>query len=573
MSLLSLLLVLPAFAQQQVLVKSVTPTGAQRHVDQIRIEFAQPMVKLGEYRVDTPAQSDCFKNGQGRWVDTKNWVYDFNTQMTGGNFCEIKVGGKIYSFNTGGPHITDTFPHSYNNIDPEQSFILALDSEVDKKSLEQGAYFVIQGLGDRIPVKVLDGSEAEKIKANAMEQFSYEKDSFKGSWVALKSTRPFPPDSKVSLIWSTAVKSPKGISSVEDETFEYGVEKAFKAEFSCERESAGRPCIPLLSMRLNFTAPVAVADAKAMYVQLADGKKVFAKDLESKGTSEETSYLEFPGPFPVKAKLKLMIPSKLKDDQGRVLTNQAQFPLQIETGDDPSLLKFAADFGVVENQPNAALPVTMRQIEKSVVTQFTGWTGKLSAKNFKDVITALSIVMRQPYGAEKVSFTGAETQKIQVNKPLAASETEVVGVPLKGPGFFVVQMQSALLGKSLLDKSAPYYVRSAALVTDMAVHLKYLNSTVWVWVTQLKSGQPVADAQITLYDVKGRSVGSAKTDKQGWSEVQMTSALVSNDNGPFYDGFFVVAEKPMTLPLRIQVGIKELNLGAIKLAAANVKMV
>lgn len=543
MNLLSFLLFLPVFAQQQISVKSVTPTGSQRHVDQIRIEFSQPMVKLGEYRVDTPAQSDCFKNGQGRWVDTKNWVYDFNKHLPGGHACEIKVGGKVYSFNTGGPHISNVFPQSYNDIDPEQTFLVFLDSDYDKKSLEQGAYFVIQGLGDRVPAKIIEGGEADKIRASALEQFPYEKENFQGPWVVLKSTRTFPADTKISLVWSTGVKSSKGIGSVEDETFEFNVQKAFKADFSCERENTGSPCIPLLTMRLSFTAPIAMADAKAIYVSLPDGKKVFAKGLDGKTSAEQISYLEFPGPFPVKAKLKVVLPAKIKDDQNRELINQSQFPLQVETGDDPSLLKFAAEFGVIENQPNAALPVTMRQVEKSVITQFSGWTGKFSAKKFKDIIVALGKVMRDPYGAEKVSITGAVTQKIQVKKPLAAADTEVVGVPLKGPGFYVVEMQSALLGKSLLGKSAPYYVRSAALVTDMAVHLKYINSVAWVWVTQLKSGVPVMDAQISLYDVAGRLVGAGKTDKQGWSEVQITSALASNDNGPFMDGFFAVAEK------------------------------
>ncbi|MGE5086943.1 MAG: MG2 domain-containing protein, partial [Bacillota bacterium] len=542
MNLLAFLLFFPSFAQQQISVKSVTPTGSQRHVEQVRIEFVNPMVKLGEYRIDTPAQSDCFKNGQGRWIDTKNWVYDFNKQLPGGRSCEIKVGDKVYSFNTGGPHILNVYPQTYNDIDPEQTFLIFLDSEYDRKSLEQGAYFVIQGLGDRVPVKILEGGEAEKVRTSALEQYSYEKENFQGPWVVLKSSRAFPAEAKVSLVWSRGIKSPKGISSLEDETSEFNVQKAFKAEFSCERENTGSPCIPLLTMRLSFTAPIAMTDAKAIYILLPDGKKVFAKGLDGKTVAEQISYLEFPGPFPIKTKLKVVLPDKIKDDENRELSNQSQFPLQVETGDDPSLLKFAAEFGVIENQPNAALPVTMRQVEKTLITQFSGWTGKLSAKKFKDIIAALGRVMREPYGAEKSSVVGAVTQKIQVKKPMAPSETEVVGIPLKGPGFYVVEMQSALLGKSLIGKAAPYYVRSAALVTDMAVHLKYINSVAWVWVTQLKTGTPVMEAQVSLYDVRGHLVGSGKTDSQGWAEIQIAS-LGSNDDGPFMDGFFAVAEK------------------------------
>ena len=49
---------------------------------------------------------------------------------------------------------------------------------------------------------------------------------------------------------------------------------------------------------------------------------------------------------------------------------------------------------------------------------------------------------------------------------------EVVGIPLKEPGF-LVEIESEKLGNSLLEKKGKMYVPTSALVTNMAVHFKW----------------------------------------------------------------------------------------------------
>ncbi|MBO9665697.1 MAG: hypothetical protein J7501_02660 [Bdellovibrio sp.] len=546
LSFLALILAAPVFAQQKVNVKNFYPEGSHRSVDQLRIEFAQPQVKLGEFKTEAPAQSACLKGGQGRWVDTRNWVYDFNPPLGGGRICEVNVSGQVYRFNTGGPHVKTIFPRTYRPIDSEQNFLVFMDSEVRKESLPKAAYFVIEGLGDRIPAEVIAGAEAEKVRANALEEYRYEKDDFKGSWVVLKSSRIFPAGAKVSLVWSKEIESPQGFRSTEDETFEFQVENAFKADFSCEREAPGKPCIPILPMRMSFTNPVLIKALKQIYIESSSGKKVYASDLAQESEKESKTYLEFKGPFSAKSQYKLFVPAGLKDDQGHELMNRNQFPIAIQTGDDPSLLKFAADFGIIEEGKNSAIPVTLRRVEKSLATSFAGWSGRLGATNFKDIISYLGHIQRNPTGGEKIKFhSSLNVQKIKVDKPLAAADTEVVGIPLKKSGFYVVEMESRLLGQSLLNENVPFYVRTAALVTKMAVHAKFSKNEVWVWVTDLKTAQPVAGAAVKVVDVKGAVQARGTSDAKGLALLKLsknTEELPRNEEGPYYDGFFVVAE-------------------------------
>lgn len=534
------------FAQEKIQVKSFSPQGTVKSVSQVRIEFSKPMVKFGDIQLDAPAVSACFKNGQGRWIDTKNWVFDFTESLPGGQSCSVQVLNKNYQFNTGGPRIKETFPMHYRPIDTDQNFILMLDSAVRKESLK-AAYFVLEGLGDRIPAIVLDENEAKKIKAAAETEYSYEKKSFQGDYVVLKAQRAFPSGGKVSLVWSKEIQSPSEISSSQDEVIEFTVAEPFKAEFSCEREAPEKPCIPLLSMRVMLTSSIGAKDAKKIYLQGVDKKKIIASNLDDENTKEKISYLEFKGPFVQNSEYTLVIPSDLKDEDGRILQNLAQFPLRIKTGENPALLKFASSFGLLEAGSEAALAVTLRRVEKNIQTQFVGWTGQFNSSNFKSILTALNEVGRSPYGEKRLSlWKNLSAQKISVQKPLAAAETEVVGIPLRKTGFYLVEMESPLLGQSLLNAKAPFFVRSAALVTNMAVHAKYSENEAWVWVTDLKTAKVVPGAQVKLFDVLGSLVAEGKSNEKGLAYFKFKKNLqdwARNSEGHYYDGFFATAEK------------------------------
>src|SRR3546814_17218157 len=73
-------------------------------------------------------------------------------------------------------------------------------------------------------------------------------------------------------------------------------------------------------------------------------------------------------------------------------------------------------------------------------------------------------------------------------------------MPLKQPGFYVVELASPTLGQALLGRDTPPYVATAALVTNMTVHFKWGRDRSLVWVTALHTGTPVADARVQTSD-------------------------------------------------------------------------
>lgn len=537
------------FAQPQPAVKAFTPQGYQKSVEQVRIEFAAPMVKFGDTKLAAPAQSSCFDSakGEGRWIDTRNWVFDFKEALPGGVACDVKVASKNFKFNTGGPHIKETFPVSYRNLEPDQNFVLIVDAPVKKESLAEGLYFVVEGLGDRIPAQIIEGADAEKVIEAAQKEYKYEKDSFKGQKIVVKATRTFAPEAKVSLVWSKKIQSEQGASSPNDQTFEFSVAENFKAKFSCEREVAEGPCVPLLGMSVQLSKQISLRDAQSIYLEGPQKEKIKADGLDEKNEKDRLSYLQFKGPFKTRSTYTVIIPPSVKDEDDQALSNQAQFPLRIQTGDDPALLKFASSFGLIEAGPQAMWPLTLRRVEKSVATEFGGWTGNITAAQFKDVIASMAEVERNNVSEKRLTYwQKLKAEKIKVPKPQAASETEVIGIPLKKKGYYLVEMKSPLLGQALTGEKKDLYVRAAALVTDMAVHVKFSARESWVWVTELANGKTVADAKVKIYDVKGNLVAESKTDAKGLAYIQFKTSIsdwARNDGGPYYDGFFAVAEK------------------------------
>ena len=123
-------------------------------------------------------------------------------------------------------------------------------------------------------------------------------------------------------------------------------------------------------------------------------------------------------------------------------------------------------------------------------------------------------------GQASIFGDGDRVKRMDVPKPQGARAFEVVGIPLKKPGFYVVELASPRLGASLLKaRNKPYYVQSAALVTNLAVHFKWGREASLVWVTALDNGATVGKAQVAVQDCSGKVYFRGETDAQGRARI------------------------------------------------------
>ncbi|HQP31002.1 MAG TPA: MG2 domain-containing protein, partial [Deltaproteobacteria bacterium] len=323
-----------------------------------------------------------------------------------------------------------------------------------------------------------------------------------------------------------------GVATGQDQVLSFKVRDAFSASCGCERERPDGPCIPVLPIQLPFTAPISKTDAGRIVLRHKDGRvwKARPVDYGSQG-GKETRRVIFDGPFPEKAAFSIMLPPGLRDDTGRTLINQSRFPLTVKTGGYPVLAKFSSRFGILE-KADGVLPVTVRNIEMQAqktpapaaagakkAGQTLGKEMHLRLYSIEADKEALMINWLRTVAKAKRDTSLLKGKALVREIPLPrrgrTSDFEVVGIPLPGPGLHLVEMESRLLGNSLLQKPAPMFVPSLALVTNLAVHFKEGQENALVWVTALDSGQPVRDAAVTIRDAYGTLLWQGRSDARG----------------------------------------------------------
>ena len=581
---------------QAATITSASPQGEVSQVRQVTLKFSEAVVPFGDLRLPEPATVSCAgtaPKGTGRWSNDRVWLYDFQAPLPPGTACTVTVrpdwkpqngaltGATEFRFNTGGPAIVSSQPYQGGQVEEDQFFILNLNGAAVEATVLANAWCEVEGIGERIGVQVIGGdTRTALLKARHIEQPEQIERT-----LILACKRPLPNSAAMRLVWGKgigAAANPK-IQTTIEQRLRYTVRPAFTAEFSCERERAEAPCLPIRPMTLRFSDPISREVAAQLRLKPASGAAlapVFDKDDKE----TEASELKFPYPLPENTSYMIELPAGVKDGAGRALANASMFPLKVATGDAPPIAKFAAaPFGVIESG-DPLLPLTLRHVQGDLRPAATGgqvrvkelktdadilaWYAKLKRYD-ESAITAkdLGLPEKDWYTYEddtdsrgrpikrKVERSFPTRERSLLNKDAAAKRLdlpslvggdprpfEVIGVPIAEPGYHVVEIESLRLGQSLLDKRAPMYVRTGVLVTNLGVHFKLGRENSVVWVTSLDRGQPVGGAEIAVNDCRGKKLWSGRTDAQGLAPVGRALPADAADC-PADSGLFVTARK------------------------------
>lgn len=585
-------------------VTTFSPRGTIKDVRQVRAQFSESMVKFGDPQLPSPFDIECSQPGKAYWEDDKNWVYDYSADLPAGIRCTFTLkkdlktlsnkalkGQQKFDFSTGGPIVRDSIPGKWGAITEDQYFVLALDAKPDVNSIKKLAYFKANSIEEKIPLDVIEGDQKNEILKIDSIKNSYNFSTWPKNWsvIVVKAKRNFPSaryngegrvsQSKIHLVWPTGITSETGVKLDHDESYEFQVRPDFYVTFSCERERAESDCLPISPLTLSFSSPVAISDLNKIFIK--SGDKVWKPNTAKKDSDseEDESYeedtnaksgLSFIPPFPPLTNMEIILPSSLKDTEDRLLVNVGSFPLKIKTADYPPLAKFSSEFGIIELNAEPAIPVTLRNLEPEVKTQLLNinpmaQVGDLNAKvvratpkQVNKIISWLSDYDNHAnnYSTEGNAFlmqpSSENIQTFQLKKPNGAKAFEVVGIPLKKPGFYIAQVESPKLGESLKKDKSSYYAITSALVTNMVVHFKTSFDSSMAWVTSLDKGQPVAGALVTIRDCNGNIIKTANSDKSGIANFglverfQTNKEFNCNPNGKYAHyrrGYYVIAEK------------------------------
>ena len=556
-------------------VEQFSPRGTAKQVRQVTARFSEPMVPLGDPRPSkSPFDVICPERGRARWIDSRNWSYDFARDLPAGVRCRFRLradartlsglpldGERDFDLSTGGPAILRSVPYEGSQaIDEQQAFVLFVDAEPIAATVVGNVSFAVEGIPQRVESRPVVGARREEVLRTLGRQVRDPK-----LVVVLEAKQRFPNGAKVSLVWGRGISAKTGVATERDHTLPFIVRAAFTAEFHCHREKPKAPCIPVAPMTLVFSAPVSWDRAKQIALAGPGG---------TRRTPEEPSAPEpfvrrvaFAPPFPEHGEFRVELPSDLRDDAGRLLVNADRFPLAVKTGELPPLAKFASRFGIVEWKGDATLPVTLRNVEAEITVQeeavarrptgvaqalrgvldsVSGKVTRLSAEERDQILPWLHRVelARRDASLFADGAPGRPAKEFRLPKPAGGHPFEVVGIPFDAPGLYVVEIRSERLGASLLDKRQPMYVPTAALVTNLAVHFKWGRDGSLVWVTALDSAKPVRGAAVAVQDCNGRVLWEGTTDAQGIARIASLPdrtdlpscpATIPNEEYPYFE--------------------------------------
>ena len=570
-----------AFDALAATVSSFSPQGEATQVRQIVVKFDQPAVAFGDAGAADPVEVSCPVSppiqGAGHWLNARNWVYDFEQELPAGVVCNARLrtgaqgflsgglkGDAQYTFNTGAPAIQTTQPAEGASIAEDQIFVLRLSGPASLQSIRARVWCAVEGLGERVPVRLIDGSD----RATVIRLTGLEKEASRDPLrvVTLACNRVLPAAARVQLVYGAGVASAgpqsSALRTIADQRLDFQVRSPFTAELRCQRENARSGCIPILPIRLAFSAPVPVAMLQGIGLKSGskDYRAVIEKDFDDQQNQATATAISFAPPFDEKATFAIDIPPGLRDDSERRLSNAGNFPMQVRTGAMPVLARFAAaPFGVVERfsepQGVGVLPLTLRNIEPQLNVrdltvptargqladlrldadpEIIAWYRKV--KLYNNFLVERARALRDVKSALPPDATGSEnyveTRALSLLSDLPAAKQielpakaegdarpfEVIGVPLSA-GFHVVELASARLGQALLDEryglDRRMFVRTSVLVTNLGVHFKLGRENSVAWVTTLDQGQPVAGATVQVSDCQGRQVAQGLTDASG----------------------------------------------------------
>ncbi len=253
------------YADKNAHVEMFSPQGTVKNIRQVNVRFSEQMVPFGDPRLVEPFDIKSPEKGKARWADGKNWIYDFDRDLPAGIICEFtlkpdlktlsgkKITGKQqFSFSTSGPAIKESYPHEGSErIDENQIFILTIDADATEESIMSNVSCTIEGINEHVGVRILKGEEREVLlKARRYKRY---KDMPE---VVIQCKQGLPNNSMVRLIWGKGVMTHSGVQTTEDQILHFKTRNPFIAAFSCRRENPEAKCIPMLPMRLEFSAPV-----------------------------------------------------------------------------------------------------------------------------------------------------------------------------------------------------------------------------------------------------------------------------------------------------------------------------
>ena len=234
------------------------------------------------------------------------------------------------------------------------------------------------------------------------------------------------------------------------------------------------------------------------------------------------------------------------------------FTLELNTVYTVSIPGFAADpYGNTLGEPvtfrfttpgrfpiaSLALPPQISQFSTSFVTEVDVIHVNVSRIDMALYELGLPLtLLNRPFDVVDYRPAAAPLSTWSLPQSSPRDEVSTLSVPLAGEG-----AGTLATGVYLLTVDAPetsdevrfwQNQRNLLVVSDTNIVVKEMFGAVHVWVTELRTGQPAANQNLTLYSEQGVALGTAVSDSNGFAQFSYAP------NNDFLEGVTVVSGQP-----------------------------
>jgi uncharacterized protein YfaS (alpha-2-macroglobulin family) len=416
-----------------------------------------------------------------------------------------------------GPRIKQILPSSYTDskgepsttISEDQIFVLIpscpLEQPIDTKLF----YLQVEGMSAPIPLQL--SSEKERLKTLIEHKIA------KPEAITLRSSTSLPAKKKITLHVAAGLKALKyGTKTEQIQEFVFKVRPHFTATTRCAMGYQDGTCNPLTHAYLLFTSPLPQNFQRSVFLRSPSGRRIQGKYSRLWFDYTESNWgFSFPAPFSPKEEWSLELPGDIKDQSGRSLENTVSLPRSIKFGDLSPLVKFDSQFLVLESLSNPTVPLNLRNVKEAAGTPPVVRAAKISEPYEMWKMLVAVDQHSQTHQKEITPLLGKDlSHPITYAKSDSGKAFEKVGIPLRGPGFYVLEAESEVHAQ-VLQQGKTFYSSTAALVTNLGLHFKWGSETSLIWVTNLATGKPIEAAEVSVWDCNGNKIWEGKSDSSG----------------------------------------------------------
>ena len=556
---------------QSAEVASFTPQGEVRRIQQVAIRFSADMVRLGnsgEGDAAAPITVTCPESTlsdadtpKGRWVDARRYVVEWPRDLPIGTRCTATLRERVktldgrdvaragsWEFTTGGPKLIETRPYQGQRIREHETFLLRPDARPDVASINRHLQCQAEGAAPMAVERLSreEGLRAMRATMPGSDPATVERDWDQQWWQAYRCARPFSNHAnhanhaKVRLIWGANIAAISGVASRVDQIFNYTVRPPFTLNVTCGVLDGVPGCDPRGGLNFQFSYPVAPEEIDKIGITVDGGKRIALRPVQRQ-TPQSYASSEALDLYDDGGKVSVMLAGMMRDTDGRTLTNFGDFPKSISVAKLPPYVGFVQSGAVLartsETGKTAQLVVAARFVERQLTAKAVRIGGELGERGEK---TALSLLNSQHTWPQKdggvqypilahlaAQLPGSANLSVQT----AGGAMGFYGLPLDKPGLWLVEIDSPVYRAARNEAQRPPAQRARLVqVTDLNITARTnAQGQSLIWITRLSDAQPVANADIAIYNCNDALVWRGKSARDGTASVALGASCVAQN--------------------------------------------